>query len=292
MKERDVLKKLGWFNSAIGYEAERSKQQKKENEKYLAEINARRENEKREYESKLRKKIPISRKNQVLVKKNTDGWEDVDPNVGSNLAERFMQNNEEVDNESKSKISNLLSRKSSFNLHHHGEDSLSVISSKNSSIEDQESEIDNKKTIVQLMREKFNNPNMSQVEMQGKILEMPIKDIEKMVGRESWQFLKALGESELRWHLYYQIPKDMPRRKKIFAGYGYQNSNKSVIYRPDGKSPSNQSKIKSTNHTYNVQRKRKPIFPPKEIKYGTIKERKSWCERIFGSCFRDDSVQR
>jgi hypothetical protein len=68
--------------------------------------------------------------------------------------------------------------------------------------------------------------------------------------------------------------------------------NKSLMYRPDGKPQSNIKSTNDTYNTYNVTRKRKPIFQPKEIKYGTIRESKSWYEKIFSSCLGDDNVQR
>ncbi len=205
-----------------------------------------------------------------------------------------------MDNKSELNISSSSSRKSSSEIFNVNENDLRhIISSENSDTNDQESTLNNKKTIVELMREKFNNPSMSQTEMQDKILIMSTGDIEKMVGIKSWQFLKPLDENGLRWHLYYQIPKDMPKRKKIFEEYNgipsnrnYQKSNKSLMYRPDGKPQSNIKSANDTYNTYNVTRKRKPIFQPKEIKYGTIRESKSWMERIFGSCLGDNSIQR
>jgi hypothetical protein len=65
-RERDALKKLGWFNNSIGREYERSQEQKKKNAEYCAEINARRENDKREYEKTQPKKIQSQEKIKVL----------------------------------------------------------------------------------------------------------------------------------------------------------------------------------------------------------------------------------
>jgi hypothetical protein len=231
------------------------------------------------------------------VRKNTDGWEDVDGNLGSNLAEQFRSHNEEMDNNiSRSNNSSSIQDEdeylpeNDFNSENIKVPSIISKLSEKSSIKSQnnnlisDKSVHKNKNIVELMRSYFQKPNMSQTEMQNNILTMQTSDIEKMVGEKSWQFLKSLGEDGLKWHLYYQIPKDMSKRRKIFENYAIPQSQNTLTYRPDRKLPT----------TYNTlyKRKRKPIFPPKQQKYGTIIEQKSWMERIFSSCLGDDGVQR